>query len=444
MEKKEYENYGGWAFIPLLVFLGIYLGAGIFYDIKGFAEPFKQIPRLTALFVGIAIALIMGNQSFEEKMDIFTSEAGEKNILLMCVIFLLAGGFAGVAKEMGGVESTVNLGLTFIPKQFIIAGVFIISSFIALAMGTSMGTIAAIGPIAVGLADKADLPIALAIGAVVGGAMFGDNLSIISDTTIAATRSLGVKMRDKFLMNFLIALPAALISIIIYSLLGTSGSLAGPFPYDLVKVIPYLGVLIAALAGVNVLVVLISGMLLAGIIGLATGSLTIVSFAQSVGNGASGMQGLVVIALLIRGLTGLVKEHGGIDWLVNTLSKNIKTRKGAEYGISALVALVDGALANNTVAIMVTAPLAKRISTLYKIDNKKVASLLDIFSCVMQGIIPHGGQLLLAGTIAGISPILIIKNLYYPLTLCIIALISIQLNFKGIKFKENSKSNAIT
>lgn len=444
MEKKEYKNYGGWAFIPLLVFLGIYLGAGIFYDIKGFAEPFKQIPRLTALFVGIAIALIMGNQSFEEKMDIFTSEAGEKNILLMCVIFLLAGGFAGVAKEMGGVESTVNLGLTFIPKQFIIAGVFIISSFIALAMGTSMGTIAAIGPIAVGLADKADLPIALAIGAVVGGAMFGDNLSIISDTTIAATRSLGVKMRDKFLMNFLIALPAALISIIIYSLLGTSGSLAGPFPYDLVKVIPYLGVLIAALAGVNVLVVLISGMLLAGIIGLATGSLTIVSFAQSVGNGASGMQVLVVIALLIRGLTGLVKEHGGIDWLVNTLSKNIKTRKGAEYGISALVALVDGALANNTVAIMVTAPLAKRISTLYKIDNKKVASLLDIFSCVMQGIIPHGGQLLLAGTIAGISPILIIKNLYYPLTLCIIALMSIQLNFKGIKFKENSKSNAIT
>src|SRR5699024_7645269 len=270
------KNYGGLAFLPLLVFLALYLGGGIIFSMMGIENPFQQIPRETALIAGLVIALLMGQESLDEKVDVFAESAGDSGVILMCLIFLLSGAFAGVAEAMGGVESTVNLGLTYVPQKFIFSGLFVIASFIATSMGTSMGTIAAIGPIAVGIAEKASIHPGIAISAVVGGAMFGDNLSIISDTTIAATRGVGAEMKDKFRMNFLIALPAAIISIIAYAMVGTAGTLDGEFPFQLIKVLPYIVVLITAIVGVNVIVVLLSGTIFAGVVGLVMGSMTII------------------------------------------------------------------------------------------------------------------------------------------------------------------------
>ncbi|MDR7871538.1 MAG: Na+/H+ antiporter NhaC family protein [Tissierellaceae bacterium] len=433
----EKKNYGGLAFLPLLVFLGVYLGAGILFTIMGTEEPFKQVPRETALIVGLIVALFMGKQSLDEKVEIFSSSAGDSGVILMCLIFLLAGAFASVAKAMGGVESTVNLGLTIIPQQFILSGVFIISLFIATAMGTSMGTIAAIGPIAIGISETTNLNPAIAIAAVVGGAMFGDNLSIISDTTIAATRGVGAEMKDKFRMNLLIALPAAIVSIIIYGIAGTAGSLEGDYPFQLIKVLPYVVVLISAIVGVNVIVVLLGGTIFAGIIGLVTGSLNIIGFSKAVASGMAGMSGLVITSLLIRGLSGIVNEYGGIDWLMTKILSRIKSRRGAEYGISALVSLIDAALANNTIAIILSAPLALEIGKKYNIARKRLASLLDIFSCVVQGFVPQGGQILLAMELAKRSPLEVIKFNYYPFLLAVFAIITIQ--FGLLRTKEEKE-----
>ena len=347
-EEKKRANLGPKAFLPIIVFLAIYLGAGAIFSVMGIKGPFKQIPRTAALLPGVIVALMLGkDDKLDDKVDIFAKSAGDPGMILMCLIFVLAGAFSGSAKAMGGVDATVNLGLSLVPLQFIFGGIFIISALIATAMGTSMGTIAAVGPIAVGLAEKGALSPTLAIAAVLGGAMFGDNLSVISDTTIAATRGAGCSMRDKFRMNFLIALPAAILTVIAYCMMGKPGVLEGTFNYDLIKIIPYLGVLIAAVAGMNVLVVLLAGTLIAGAIGLATGSLTIVTFAQSVASGMAGMYDLVVIAMLIRGMTGIAKAYGGIDWLVGKITGGIKTRKGGEYGIAAMVSAIDAALSNN-------------------------------------------------------------------------------------------------
>lgn len=437
------KNYGGMAFVPLLIFLALYLGSGIFFDLQGMENPFKQIPRTTALLVGVGVALMMGNHNFEKRMDIFTENCGNPGVMLMIVIFILAGAFSGVAKAMGGAEAAVNLGLTYIPTQFIIAGVFLISCFVSLAMGTSMGTIAAIGPIAFEIATKANLSLSLAMGAVVGGAMFGDNLSVISDTTIAACRGVGCEMRDKFMVNFLIALPAALVSIVLYAVLGASVSVEGEYAYNLIKVIPYVVILVAALAGINVLVVLIGGIVLAGIVGLATGSLTVVTFAQSINDGAMGMMDVVIASILIRGLSALIQENGGIEWLIQRVTKNIRSKKGAEFSIAALVSLIDAALANNTIAIMVAAPIAKTIGDQYGISGRKNASLLDMFSSVMQGCVPHGGQLILAGAIAGVSPIVIMKGLYYPLLLAVAGIVAIIIGYEGMGVANQKSVNVM-
>lgn len=441
-ENKNKSNYGPWAFMPLLVFLAIYLGAGIFYTIQGIETPFGQIPRMAALTCGIIVALIMGkNDKLDFKIDVFAKNAGDPGIMLMSLIFLLAGAFAATAKAMGGMDAAVNLGLSIIPRQFIFAGLFIISALIATAMGTSMGTIAAIGPIAIGVAERADVSTAIAIAAVLGGSMFGDNLSIISDTTIAATRGAGCKMSDKFKMNLLIAVPAAIITFVLYSLVGVSGSLDETYSFDLIKVLPYACVLVTAIAGLNVVVVLLLGTVISGAIGLAVGSLTIVTFAQAIDSGMAGMYSLVIIAMLVRGLTGIVKEYGGIDWLINALTSRISTRKGGEYGIAALVGLIDAALCNNTIAIIIATPLAKTIAKLYNIAPKRVASLMDIFSCVVQAIIPHGGQMLLCCTLTGLSPIVIIGSSYYPFFLAIVAVITIQ--FGLLRTKEEKENIAM-
>lgn len=420
------QDFGGLAFLPLITFLAVYVGAGLIFSALGSENPFKQIPREAALTFGIVVALIMGKHTLDYKLDVFTKAAGDNGVLLMCLIFLFSGAFAGVAKAMGGVDSTVNLGLTFIPRQFIFAGVFIISAFIATAMGTSMGTIAAIGPVAMGLADKAAISPAIAIAAAVGGAMFGDNLSIISDTTIAATRGAGCKMNDKFKMNLLIALPAAIVTIVLYSLVGTTGALEQEYPFQLLKILPYIVVLVSAVAGVNVVLVLLGGTFFAGLVGFVMGSLNFITFCQALGDGMAGMFNLVVVALLIRGMTGIVNEYGGIKWLIDRLTARIKSRRGGEYGISALAGLVDAGLGNNTIAIIITAPLAKEIAKKQNIAPKRVASLMDIWACVAQGIIPHGGQILLACTLSGMSPVAVIGSGYYPLMLAVATIVTIQ------------------
>ena len=380
---------------------------------------FYQLPAPVAVFVGIIAAFILFKGTIMEKFDTFLEGCGHQDIITMCIIYLLAGAFAGVSKAMGGVDATVNLGLSIIPRKFIFSGIFIIAALIATAMGTSMGTISAIGPIAIGLAEKAHISPTIAIAAVLGGAMFGDNLSIISDTTIAATRGAGCEMNEKFKMNLLIALPAAIVAIICYSFVGTGEELTGEYTYNIVRIVPYIIVLITALLGMNVIVVLLLGTGMCGVIGFVTGSLTFSTYAQAIAKGINGMSGLIIIAIVLRGLTGIAKEYGGIDWLVNS-------RRGAEYGISALVSLVDCSMANNTVAILVSAPLGKTFAKIYNIAPKRLASLLDIFSCAVQGIIPHGGQMLLASTLTGLSPFAIVIDSYYPFLLAIAAIITIQ------------------
>lgn len=413
------------AFVPLLVFLALYLGAGLIFTALGMEEPFRKIPRETALLVALIVTVFIGKDKLDYKFDIFCESAGQPGVILMILIFLLAGAFSGVTSATGGVDSVVNLGLTLVPRRFLFAGVFLISAFIATAMGTSMGTIAAIGPIAVGVANAADLNVGVAISTVLGGAIFGDNLSIISDTTIAATRGVGAEMKDKFRMNGIIAGVAALITIIIYSVTGATGEIVGNYAYNIIDIIPYLVVLGTAVAGMNVITVLLLGTVLASVIGLLNGNTDLISLAQAAQSGMSGMYSVAIVSLLVRGLTGLASHYGGIEWLLNNITKNIRSRRGAEIGIGVLVAALDFALANNTIAIIVSAPLALNIAKQYNIARKRVASLLDIFSCIVQGIIPHGGQLMLCMSLSGLAPTQIIPHVYYIYILLFVTLMTI-------------------
>lgn len=425
------------ALLPLAVFLILFLGSGIYFHLQGEEMAFYQFPSPVAAVIGIIVAFIIGKGSISGKMKTFIEGVGESNIIIMCMIYLLAGGFSSVAEAMGGVDSTVNFGLSIIPSSIILPGLFVIAAFVATAMGTSMGTIAAVAPIAVDMASKAQLPLAVAVGAVVGGAFFGDNLSMISDTTIAATRTQGCEMRDKFIMNFKIALPAAIITIIIMLISGTSGQVPSDLNYSLIKVIPYLSVLILALLGVNVFLVLIIGTVMSGAIGLADGSFTFIEFTQHIYAGYEGMGEIFVLSLLIGGLANLIAKEGGIDYLINAVSSKIKSKKGAEVGIGVLVSVADICTANNTVAIVLTGPMAKQIADEHGIDPRRSASILDIFTCVWQGIIPYGAQMLMAGSIAKLSPVEIMPYLYYPYILAIVTLIAIATGFPKVKDKKD-------
>lgn len=421
------NDYGFLSFIPLIVFLALYLGGGIIFTILGVESPFAQVPRHGALLIGVIIALFMDrSRKFDDKLEIFSTAAGDKGVLSMVMIFLLAGAFAGVAKGMGGVDSVVNLGLTFIPQKFIIAGLFIISCFISTATGTSTGAITAMAPIAIGIAEKTGTLPQLALAASLGGAMFGDNLSVISDTTIAATKGVGAEMKDKFRMNLLIAIPAAIVTVVLYCVVGTSGTLDQDLTYNLFRVVPYIAVLVAAVVGVNVYIVLIAGTFLAGIVGILTGSMTFIIFIQSVSSGMAGMFNVSIMALLIRGLIGLITEYGGIDKLVSGIVSHVKSRRSAEYSIAALVSILNFCLVNNTIAIIIAAPIAKQIGDDYKIAPKRTASLLDIFSCVVQVIAPHAGGMLLITSMVAISPIDVLSYAFYPILLGIAAIITIQ------------------
>ena len=443
MENQKKKTYGLSAFTPLFVFLAIYLGSGILFALLGYGgDSFKQIPRTAALVAALLVCLCMGGKerNLEYRMDTFCKGAADANTMIMVVIFLLAGAFSGVASAMGGVEATANLGLTFVPQQFIFAGIFIISAFVATAMGTSMGTISAIGPIAVAVAEGAGVSLAVALGSVLGGAMFGDNLSMISDTTIAATRGAGAEMRDKFKMNGLIALPAALIAIVIYCLVGSGGELAGAYEYSLIKILPYIVVLVTALIGLNVVLVLLLGTIVAGVIGFATGSLTLATYSAGITDGISGMASIIIVTIILRGLTGIAKEYGGIDWLVEKMGKHMHTRRSAEYGMCLLTGLVDMSMGNNTMAILVSAPLAMRFARKFNISRKRVASLLDISACVFQSFIPHGGQLMLGISMTGLSPFALIAASYYPILLGLATIVTIQFGLLKTKEEKNGIS----
>lgn len=432
----EKKQYGFWAFTPLLVFLFLFLGSGIFFSIQGEVEkPFGQVPVLAALMVGVVIAFFMNpGVDLDKKIDEFSRGIADGGVLLMVLIFLLAGAFSSTAKAMGGVDSVVNLGLTLIPPQFLVPGIFIIGAFISTATGTCFGTIVTVAPIAMGIVEATSISPALAMGAVFGGSMFGDNLSVISDTTIAATRGVGAAMKDKFRMNFTIALPAAILAMVAFALAGSGvESTVENLEFSLIKIIPYLVVLISSVAGANVIVVLISGTILSGIIGFLTGSMTFVTFMQSISGGMSGMVDAIYVALLVRGIVGLIQMNGGIDWLVAKMSSRVKSRKGAEYTIAFLTAILSFALLDNTVAILTNSPIAKSIGEKYSIAPKRLASLLDIFACVSLCLAPHSSMITILYTTAGVSPLDVICHCYYQILLGLAALVTIQLGLLRTK-----------
>ena len=427
MTAENKKGLGGISFLPLFIFLGLYIGSGVFFSIKGAASPFNQFPRHVALFIAIGVAVLMNkNKKIDDKIEIFSKNAGSSGVMIMGLIYLLAGGFSGAAKSMGGVESVVNLGLTFIPSTFIVPGIFLISCFIATAMGTSMGTMAAMAPIAVGVAAKSNMDVAITLAAVMGGAYFGDNLSILSDTTISATRGVGCEMKDKFRMNFLIAIPAAVLTMVLYTVMGKAGEIEGNLTFSFIKVIPYLLVLAGALAGGNVVLVLMGGIVLCGIVGFATESVTFLPFIKAIGSGMEDMMGITIVAILIAGIIGVIKENGGIEWLIEKITSKVKTRSGAEYGIGILSGALSASLVNNTVAIIISAPIAKEIGSKYHIAPKRLASLIDIFACGILALCPHDGGMLIMTGMGNVSPIDILKFAYYPVFLIIATLITIK------------------
>ena len=419
----EKENKGrAIALLPIGVFLIIFLGAGIVF------EDFYAMPAIVAFLIALFVAFLQNKElSFNKKIEVIAKGVGEENIITMSLIFLCAGGFSGAVTAAGGVDSTVNLGLSLIPAHFAVAGLFLIGCFISVSMGTSMGTIAALAPIAVGISDKTGFALSICIGAVVCGAMFGDNLSMISDTTIAAVKTQGCEMKDKFKANFFIVLPAAIITVLIFWLAtrNMSFQLEENLNYSLWEVLPYMVVLLGALIGINVFVVLISGIVISLIVGVSMGHIALSEMFQVVGSGVTSMYDITVISIIVACIVSLVKEHGGIQFILNLIKSNINGRRGAEFGIALLALFVDACTANNTVAIVMTGPIAKEISEEFDVDPRRSASLLDMFTSVGQGIIPYGAQLLSAATLTGLTPLQIIPNLYYPLLMGVCGVLAI-------------------
>ena len=417
------------ALSPLLVFLCVYLISSIV------AQDFYRIPVSAAFLIASVYALIISKgRTLEERIGIFSEGAGNKNVLLMIWIFVMAGAFASTAKEIGAIDATVNIAMKILPGKLLYAGLFLASCFISMSIGTSVGTIVALVPIAAGIAEEmalsgatdftASTPFITAI--IVGGSFFGDNLSFISDTTIAATRTQECSMTDKFKVNLRIVGPAALIVTVLYIVLGSSVTdIAQPESIRWILLIPYVLVIALALAGVNVIAVLGIGITVNGILGFAQGSLDWSSFLEAIGNGISGMGDLIIVTLLAGGMLELIRHNGGLDYIVSAMTRRIKGKRGAEFSIAALVSLANFCTANNTIAIITVGRIVRDISQKFGLDPRKSASLLDTFSCLIQGIIPYGAQMLMAAGLAGISSISIIGYLYYPVVMGMCAVLAI-------------------
>ena len=409
------------ALSPLLVFIAFYLVTSIL------AGDFYKIPITVAFMVSSIYAIIISSGSpLMSRINTFSRGAATEQMMLMIWIFVLAGAFAHSAKAMGSINATVNLTLSLLPPQMILAGMFLAACFISLSIGTSVGTIAALTPIAAGVASETGTDVALMTAIIVGGSFFGDNLSFISDTTIMATQTQGCRLSDKFRVNAFIVFPAAIIIFIIYLLMGTEVTAPQQIPaVEWVKVIPYLTVLVTAVFGMNVMAVLTLGILLTGGIGLLTNSFDLYGWYGAMGEGILSMGELIIVTMMAGGMLELIRQQGGIDFIIKLLTRRVDGKRGAELSIAALVSLVDVCTANNTVAILTVGGIAKQIGDRYGVDNKKCASILDTFSCTMQGLIPYGAQMLIAAGLASLNPISILPYLYYPFALGIAALLAI-------------------
>jgi Na+/H+ antiporter NhaC len=401
------------------------------------------MPITISFIVAAGVAVFMApGKKLNHKLEAYTKGMGHSGIMLMCLIFILAGAFANVAREMGAVDATVNIGLHYLPEEILIAGLFIIGCFIALSVGTSVGTVVALTPVAIALSDAMGINAAIAVGATIGGAMFGDNLSMISDTTIAATRTQNCEMKDKFKANIRLVLPAAIISLAVYLLMPAAKSTTPTAIQllDYLKLVPYLLVLITAIMGLNVFLVLSLGILLAGGIGLSTGDFDLWSFFSSVNTGMQNMAEIVIVSMLVGGIVEVVRINGGIDYLIQHIGKRTKGQKGAEFSIAALTGIINVFTANNTIAILMAGPIVKNVADEFKIEAKRSASLMDTASCFIQGILPYGAQILAAvGLSAGLlSPFDIMTYLFYPYLMGITVIISIVLKNGSLDFRQKT------
>ena len=431
MKEQQYPNVRPWdrhrwmSLTPLVVFLLMYLVTSILLN------DFYKVPITVAFLVSsvYAVAITRGIP-LEQRISHFSEGAGNRSMMLMIWIFILAGAFAQSAKAMGAVDATVVLTLHVLPESWLLPGLFLAACFISLSVGTSVGTIVALTPVAMGVAEQTGCSLPMITAVVVGGAFFGDNLSFISDTTIIATQTQGCNMRDKFLVNFRIVLPAALVVLVVYIIMGQGIHVPNDLPeIEWLKVIPYLTVLVTALAGMNVMLVLLLGIVLTGVAGLAGGSYDFWGWLGSMGEGIMGMDELIIVTLLAGGMLELIRLNGGIKYLTVLLTSRVKGKRGGELSIGFLVFLADLCTANNTVAIITVGPIANNIATRFGIDKRKSASLLDTFSCFAQGVIPYGAQMLMAAGLTGLAPTEILVYLYYPFALGVTAILSVLLRY---------------
>ncbi len=426
--------------MPIVVFLALFIGYGIWND-----HDFYKMPAIAGFVTALVVAFLMNPKvSFHEKLNVAARGMADENVMIMCLVFVMAGAFSGSVSAAGGADSTVNFGLSILPSNIVVVGIFLIGCFISTSMGTSVGTITVLSPIAIQVAEKTSLPVALCIGAAVCGAMFGDNLSMISDTTIAATRTQGCDMKDKFRENIKLVLPAAIVTIIILfaCTMGSNYKIEEPLTYDFIRIVPYLVVLIGALLGGNVIMLLAGGTVLSLGVGLFYGDFGPKDIFTVMGDGIMSMYDITVISIIVAGVVALIRMNGGVDWILYVIRRLVRGKRGAEIGIAALSAAVDCATANNTIAIVIAGPVAKEIAEEYDISPKRTASLLDIFTSVCQGLIPYGAQILTAvsftaGTALEISPVDLIPYCFYPMLMAVSALLFIVFGRKGKKTEKS-------
>jgi Na+/H+ antiporter NhaC len=416
--------------LPFIVFLGLFLGSGIYLTLQGVDFAFYQLPASVAIIPAILLSIIIGKDSINGQVEQFIRGAGHPNIITMCIIYLLAGAFGVIAESTGSVDASVQLGLSLFPDYLLLPGLFLVAAFISTAMGTSMGTIAAIAPIALGFVESANIDANIIAGCLISGAIFGDNLSIISDTTIASTRSQGAKMKDKFKVNFKFAIPAALICLVIFASQDISIDSVAANNSNILGLLPYLIILLLALLGINVFVVLIVGIISAALFGLLMQDYQLSMWVSDINKGFSKVQDIFILAMLIGGLSELIKRQGGLDTLTRGVKKLASKlfpnndKRAAGFGIASLAFTSNFFTANNTVSIIITGDTAKNLATDGDIKAAQSASLLDIYACINQGLIPYGAQALLLGASLNISPVEVVSSAYYPMILLVVASIA--------------------
>ncbi|MDF7639660.1 Na+/H+ antiporter NhaC family protein [Lactobacillus sp. ESL0791] len=429
-ESRSEKNYKGWAFIPLLIFLILYVGIGIFFTIKGAENPFDMMPRCVAAAAAIGFALLCYDRktATDKKITIYTKGAGREGVMTLALIVLLAGGFQAAAEKIGAQSAIVNMGINYIPQHFLVPGIFIIAVIISTCTGTSLGTQVTVIPVAVALANSAHLNVAMAGAAAIAGAYFGDSTSFISSTLICAVSEVNAKIKNVVKYDILTVMPAFILTIILYALVSGNGSTIETIHrgYNLLNILPYAIIIVASIIGLSVVYTLMLGIISTGVIGIINGNISFFELTKSVGSGMEKMYFLVVFSCLISGLIQLIEYYGGIDWLVNTMQSKVKTSKGCEYLITFLTAFISGSTLNNTVAVIITAPIADRLRKIYYISSTRVASLLTVLASAILSLIPYDSSVLLAGQYGNVSYLDLMKYSYYPVLVIVVVIVMIQ------------------